>query len=79
MAKEAEPKSWGWGQYTYIILGEQVEWTEELVVLEIEGPGGLEVAAESDEGGGLYDELLGGADLAVVLVVLGLGGSGGPP
>lgn len=66
MAKIAGPKRHG----TYIILGEQVEWAKELVVLEIEGPGGLEVAAKGEEGGRLNDKLFGGPDLAVLFVVL---------
>lgn len=61
-----------------IILGEQVEGAEHLVVLNVEGPGGLEVALEGDQVGGLDVELLGGAHLAELLVVL-LGGHPGRP
>lgn len=53
-----------------IVLGEQVERAEELVVLEIERPGGLEVAAEGEQGWRLYDKLFWGPYLAELLVVL---------
>ena len=65
-------------QATYIILGEQVERAEHFVVLNVKRPGGLEVALVCDEGGGLDVELLGGADLAELLVVL-LGRDPGRP
>ncbi len=58
---------------TYIILSEQMERAEHLVVLDVKRPCGLEVTLECDEIRGLDVELLGGADLAKVLVVL-LGG-----
>lgn len=55
-----------------IILSEQVEGAEELVVFQVEGPGSLEVALESNRGRGLYDELLWCSDLTVeLLLVLG--------
>ena len=66
MAKIAGPKRHG----TYIILGEQMEWAKELVVLEIERAGGLEIAAKGEEGRRLDNKLLWGADLAILLVVL---------
>jgi hypothetical protein len=64
---------------TYIILGEQVERAEELVVLEVEGPCGLEVATEGEQGRRLYNKLLWGAYLAELLVVLRGRDPGGPP
>lgn len=64
---------------TYIILGEQVEGAEELVVLEIKRPCGLEVAAEGKQGRRLYNKLLWGPYLAELLVVLGGRDPGRPP
>lgn len=55
---------------TYIILGEQVEGTEHLVVFNVKGAGSLKVALEGKRGWGLDVELLGGADLAELLLVL---------
>lgn len=55
---------------TYIILGEQMERAEELVVLEIERAGGLEVPLEGGDVRGLDDELLGRPYLAELLVVV---------
>lgn len=74
MAKIASRKRHG----TYIVLGEQVEGAEELVVLEIKRPGGLEVATEGEEGGRLYNKLFWGPYLAELLVVLGSRDSGSP-
>lgn len=62
-----------------IVLGEQVEGAEELVVLEIERPGGLEVATESEERRLLDYELFGGPYLAELLVVLRRRDPGRPP
>jgi hypothetical protein len=57
---------------TYIILSEQMERAEHLVVLNVEGAGSLKVALEGNGRGGLDVELLGGADLAeLLLLVLG--------
>ena len=64
---------------TYIILGEEVEGAEHLVVLEIEGAGSLEIALEGGDGDGLYDELLGGARLTELLVVVRGRDPGRPP
>lgn len=55
---------------TYIILGEQVERAEHLVVFNVEGTGGLEVALESNGRRGFDVELLGGADLAELLLLV---------
>lgn len=75
--------TWAGGKYreprTYIILSEQVERAKHLVVFDVEGPCGLEVALEGNHGGGLDVELLGGADLAELLVVLLRRDSGRPP
>lgn len=57
-----------------IVVGKQVERAEDLVVLEVEGASGLEVAAEGDHAGGL-DVLLGGPDVAELLVVVGSSGA----
>jgi hypothetical protein len=57
-------------QVTYIILGEQVEGAEELVVLEIERPCGLEIALKGGHCLGLDNELLWCSDLAELLLVL---------
>jgi len=54
-----------------IVLCEQVERAEHLIVLDVKGPCSLEITLECDEVGWLDVELLGGADLAEVLVVLG--------
>lgn len=67
------------GRATYIILREQVEWAEHLVVLNVKGPRGLEVTLEGDHGWRLDVELLGGADLAELLVVLLRRDPGRPP
>lgn len=64
---------------TYIVLGEQVEGAEHLVVFDVKGAGGLEVTPEGEGGGGLNAELLGGTDLAELLVVLLGRDSRGPP
>jgi hypothetical protein len=57
---------------TYIILSEQVERAEHLVVLNVERAGGLEVTLEGNGRRGLDVKLLGGADLAkLLLLVLG--------
>lgn len=61
-----------------IILSEQVEGAEHLIVFNVKGAGGLKVALVGDEGGRLDVELLGGADLAELLVVLLGRDSGGP-
>lgn len=53
-----------------IILREQVEWAEHLVVFNVERPCGLEVSLECDHGRWLDVEILGGANLAVLLVTL---------
>ena len=57
---------------TYIILSEQVEGAEHLVILNVEGAGGLEVTLEGDGRWGLDVELLWRAhllsDLPVVLL-----------
>lgn len=53
-----------------IILSEQVERAEHLVVLDVEGAGGLEVALEGNGRGRLHVELLGGADLAELLLLM---------
>lgn len=55
---------------TYIILGEQVEGAEHLVVLNVKGPRGLEVALEGEHRGRLDGELFRGADLSDLAVVL---------
>jgi hypothetical protein len=55
---------------TYIILSEQVERAEHLVVLYVERACGLEVALECEHRRGLDVELLRGAHLAELLVVL---------
>jgi hypothetical protein len=64
----------GWqilaGRATYIILSEQVERAEHLVVLNVERAGGLEVALEGNGRGGFHVELLGGADLAELLLLM---------
>ena len=57
-------------QATYIVLREQMERAEELVVLEVEGAGGLKVALEGGDVRRLYDKLLGGAHLSELLVAL---------
>jgi hypothetical protein len=56
---------------TYIILSEQVERAEELVVVQIEGPCGLEIALECDNAGSFDDKLLRSAHLTELLLVLG--------
>lgn len=53
-----------------IILSEQVERAEHLVVLDVERAGSLEVALEGNGRGGLHVELLGGADLAELLLLM---------
>lgn len=53
-----------------IILSEEVERAEHLVVLDVKGPGGLKVALEGNQVWRLDVELLWGADLAELLVVL---------
>jgi hypothetical protein len=53
---------------TYIILSEQVERAEHLVVLDVERAGGLEVTLEGNGRRRLDVELLGGADLAKLLL-----------
>lgn len=53
-----------------IILSEQVERAEHLIVLNVKGARGLEVALKSNHVGGLDVELLGGAHLAELLVTL---------
>ena len=58
------------GRATYIILGEQVERAEHLVVLDVERAGGLEVALEGNGRRWLHVELLGGADLAELLLLM---------
>lgn len=58
------------GLDTYIILSEQVERAEHLVVLDIEGPCGLEVTLECEHGGWLDVELFRSAHLADLPVVL---------
>lgn len=63
---------------TYIILSEQVEGAEHLIVFNVKGAGSLKVALVGDERRRLYVELLGGADLAELLVVL-LGRDSGSP
>jgi hypothetical protein len=63
---------------TYIILSEQVKGAEHLIVFDVKGAGGLKVALVGDERGRLDVELLGGADLAELLVVLLGRDSGGP-
>ena len=55
-----------------------MEGAEHLVVLDVEGAGSLEVALEGEHGRGLDVELLWGADLAELLVVL-LGRDPGRP
>jgi hypothetical protein len=62
-----------------IILSEQVERAEDLVVLDVERPRGLEVALERNNARGLYDELLGRPYLAELLVVLRSREPGRPP
>lgn len=60
------------GRSTYIILGQQVERAEHLVVLNVERAGSLEVTLEGNGRRGLDIELLRGADLAeLLLLVLG--------
>jgi hypothetical protein len=63
---------------TYIVLGEQVERAKHLIVLNVKRPCSLEVALECEHGRGLDVELLGGAYLAELLVVL-LGRDPGRP
>jgi hypothetical protein len=67
------------GQATYIVLGEQVEWAEHLVVLNIEGPRSLEVTLERKHRRRLDVELLGRAHLAELLMVLLSRDPGRPP
>lgn len=55
---------------TYIILSEQVERAEHLVVLNVEGAGGLEVALEGNGRWRLDIELLGCANLAELLLLV---------
>lgn len=62
-----------------IIFREQMERAKELVVLEIERPGSLEVATEREHGWRLYDELLRCACLTELLVVLRCREPGRPP
>lgn len=62
-----------------IVLSEQVKGAEHLVVFNVEGACGLEVALEGDGRGRLDVEFLGGADLAELLVVLLGRDSGRPP
>ena len=67
------------GQATYIILGEQVEWAEHLVVLDVKRPCSLKVALECDHVGRLDVEFFGRAHLAELLVVLLRRDPGRPP
>lgn len=53
-----------------IVVSKQVERAEDLVVLQVERAGGLEVAAEGDDVGS-FDGLLRGPDVAELLVVVG--------
>ena len=62
-----------------IVLSEQVEGAEELVILDVERPCGLEVTLEGNESWGLYVELLGCPHLAELLVVVRSRDSGSPP
>jgi len=57
---------------TYIVFGQEMKGTEELVVLEVKGSGGLEVPAVSLLHGGLFSLLLEtqGPHLLLVVVVL---------
>lgn len=55
---------------TYIVVSKQVERAEDLVVLQVERAGGLEVAAEGDDVGS-FDGLLRSPDVAELLVVVG--------
>ncbi len=55
---------------TYIILSEQVERAEHLVVLNVEGTGSLEVSLKGNGRGWLDVELLGGADLTELLLLM---------
>lgn len=57
---------------TYIVLGEKVKGAEHLVVLEVKGPGGLEVSTECRHVGGL-DYLLWAADGPELPVVVAAG------
>lgn len=67
------------GCATYIILGEQVEGAKHLVVFNVKRPGGLKVALKGNQVRGLDVELLGGAHLAELLVVLLSRDPGRPP
>jgi len=62
-----------------IILSEQMERTEQLVVFQIKRLGRLEITLEGDNIRWLDNELLGGADLTELLVVLRSRDSGSPP
>lgn len=62
-----------------IILSEQVKRAKHLVVFNVEGPCGLEVALECDQGGWLDVELFRCANLAELLMVLLSRDPGRPP
>jgi hypothetical protein len=67
---------------TYIVGCQQMEGAKQLVVLEVEGAGGLELAAEVELHGRLESGLLlelQGSQLLLVVVVLAAGGPGRPP
>lgn len=62
-----------------IVLGEQMEGTENLVIFEIKRPCSLEIPLEGDDVRCLDDEFLGRADLSELLVVLRSRDSRCPP
>lgn len=67
------------GRATYIILGEQVERAKHLIILNVKRPGSLKVALEGHQVWRLDIELLGGAHLTELLVVLLSRDPGRPP
>ena len=68
-------------QTTYIVFGQEMEGTEELVILEVKGAGGLKVSAVGLLHGGLLGLLLEtkGPHLLLVVVVLRARSTGSAP
>ena len=56
-----------------------MERTKDLVILQIKRLGGLEITLKGNNIGSFDDELLGGADLTEVLLVMRSRDSGSPP
>lgn len=72
-----DPRAEDFG-YTYVVIGQKVERTEDLIILEVERPGGLKVPPEGGHSGSLYN-LLGAPRGAELLVVVAGRKSGSPP